>query len=170
MPFNHLTLCCPLLFPPSIFPSIRIFSNESVLCIRWPKYRSFSIISSPFNEYSRLTSFRIDWLDLLAVQGTLKSLLQHHSSKASFLPHSAFFIVQLSLPYMTTVKTIALTRWTFVVEVISLLFNMLFKLVITFLPRSKRLLISWLQSPSAVILEPPKIVFHCFHCFPICLP
>ena len=157
MPSNHLILCRPLLFLPSIFPSIRVFSNESVLRIRWPKYWSFSFNISPFNEYSELISFRIDWFDLLAVQGTLKSLLQHHTSKASILWCSAFFIVQLSHPYMTTGKTIALTRWTFVSKVMSLLFDMLSRLVITFLPRSKRLLISWLQSPSAVILEPIKI-------------
>ena len=157
MPSNHLILCCPLLLLPSIFPSIRVFSNESVLCIRWPKYWSFSLSISPSNEYSGLISFRMDWLDLFAVQGTLKSLLQHHSSEASNLQHSAFFIVQLSHPHMTTGKTIALTRQTFVGKVMSLLFKTLSKLVITFLPRSKRLLISWLQSPSAVILEPPKI-------------
>ena len=157
MPSNHLILCHPLLLPPSIFPSIRVFSNESALCIRWPKYWSFSFNISPSNEYSGLISFRMDWLDLLAVQRTLKSLLQHHSSKASVLQCSAFFIVQLSHPYMTTGKTIALTRWTFVGKVMSLLFNMLSRLVITFLPRSKRLLISWLQSPSAVFLEPRKI-------------
>ena len=155
MPSNHLILCRPLLLQPSIFPSIRVFSNESVLCIRWPKYWSFSSSISPSNEYSGLISFRIDWLDLLAVQGTLKSLLQHHSSKASILLCSAFFIIQLSHPYMTTRKTIALTRWTFVGKVMSL-FNMLSRLLIAFLPRSKCLLISWLQSPSAVILEPPK--------------
>ena len=160
MPSNHLILCHPLLLPPSIFPSIRLFSIESVLRIRWPKYRSFSI--SPSNEYSRLISFRLDWLDLLAIQGTLKSLLQHHSSKASILRRSAFFIVQLSHPYMTTGKTVALTRWTFVGKVISLLFNKLSRLVITFLPRSKGLVISWLQSPSEVILEPPKKVWHLF--------
>ena len=170
MPSNHLILCHPLLLPPSIFPSIRVFSSESALCIRWPKYRSFSFSISPSNEYSGLISFRIDWLDLLAAQGTLKSLLQHHSSKASILWCSAFFIVQLSHPFMTTGKTIALTRRTFVGKVMSLLLNMLSRLVITFLPRSKRLLISWLQSPSAVILEPPKIIYHCFHCFPIYLP
>ena len=156
MPSNHLILCRPLLLPPSIFPSIRVFSNKSAL-IRWPKYWSFSFNISPFNEHPGLISFRIYWLDLLAVQGTLKSLLQHHSSKASILRHLAFFIVQLSHPYMTTGKTIALTRWTFVYKVMSLLLNMLFRLVITFLARSKRLLISWLQSPSAVILEPRKI-------------
>ena len=147
----------PLLLPPSIFPSIRVFSSESVLHIRWPKYWTFSFSISPSNEYSGLISSRIDWLDCLAVQGTLESLLQHHSSKASILQRSAFFIVQLSHPYMTTGKTIALARWTFVGKVISLLFNMLSSLVIAFLPRSKRLLISWLQSPSAVILKPQKI-------------
>ena len=157
MPSNHLILCSPLLLLPSNFPSIRVFSNESVLCIIWPKYWSFRFNISPSNEYSGVISFRIDWLDLPAVQGTLKSLLQHHSSKASILWHSAFFTVQLSHPYMTTGKTIALTRRTFVGQVMSLLFNMLSRLVITFLPRSKRLLISWLQSPSTVILEPPKI-------------
>ena len=146
MPSNHLILCHPLLLLPSIFPSIRVFSNESVLCIRWPKYCSFSFSISPCNEYSGLISFRIDWLDLLAVQGTLKSLLQHHSSKASILQHSAFFIVQLSHLYMTTGKTIALTRRTFGGKVISLLLNMLSRLVITFLPRSKYLLISGLQN------------------------
>ena len=170
MPSNHLVLCGPLLLPPSIFPSIRVFSNESALHIRWPKYWSFSFNISPSNEYSGLISFRMDWLDLLAIQGNLKSLLQHHSSKASIRWCSAFFIVQLSYPYMTTGKTIALTRWTFVGKVMSLLFNMLSRLVITFLPRSKRLFISWLQSPSAVILEPEKIKSHCFHCFPIYLP
>ena len=158
--YNHLILCCPLLFPPSIFPSIRVFSNESILLVRWPKYWSFSI--RPSNEYSGLISFRIDWLDLLAVQETLKSLLQHHSSKGSILQCSAFFIVQLSHPYMTTGKTKVLTRCTFVGKVMSLLFNMLSRLVIAFLPRSNCLLISWLQSPSAVILEPPKIKSHCF--------
>ena len=156
MQYSHLILCCPLLFSPTVFPSIRVFSNESVLSIRWPKYWSFSLSISPSNDYSGLISFRMDWLDLLAVQGTLKSLLQHHSSKASILWCSAFFIVQLSYPYMTTGKTIALTRQTFFGKVMSLLFNMLSRLVITFLPRSKCLLISWLQSPSAVILEPPK--------------
>ena len=156
MPSNHLILCRPLL-PPSIFPSIRVFSTESVLHIRWPKCWSFSFNISPANEYPGLISFRMDWLDLLAVQGTLKSLLQHHSSKASILLHSAFFIVQLSHPYMTTGKTIALTRQTFVGKVMSQLFNMLSTLVITFLPRSKCLFISWLQSPSVVILEPRKI-------------
>ena len=156
MPFNHLILCRPLLLLPSIFPSIRVFSNESALCIRWPKYWSFSFSISPSNEYSGLIFFRMDWLDLLVVQGTLKSLLQHHSSKASILWCSAFFIVQLSHPYMTTGKTIALTRWTFASKVISLLFDMVSRLVITFLPRSKCLLISWLQAPSAVTLGPPK--------------
>ena len=157
MPSNHLILCHPLLLLPSILPSIRVFSNESALCIRWPKYWSFSFNISPSNELPGLISFRMDWLDLLAVQGTLKGLLQHHSSKASILRCSAFFIVQLLHPYMTTEKTIALTRWTFVDKVMSLLFNMLSRLVITFLPRSKHLLISWLQSPSAVNLEPRKI-------------
>ena len=156
MPSNHLLLRHPLLLP-SIFPSIRVFSNESVLRIRWPKYWSFSFSINSSNEYSGLISFRMDWLDLHAVQETLKSLLQHHSSKASILWCSAFFIVQLSHPYMTTGKTIALTRWTFVGKVMSLLFNMLSRLAVTFLPRSKCLLISWLLSPSAVILEPPKI-------------
>ena len=154
-PSNHFILCCPLLLPPSIFPSIRVFSNESALRIRWTKHWSFSI--SPSNEHPGLISFRMDWLDLLAVQGTLKSLLQHYSSKASILWHSAFFIVQLSHPYMTTGKTIGLTRGSFVDKVMSLLFNMLSRLVTTFLPRSKPLLISWLQSPPEVILEPPKI-------------
>ena len=157
MPSSHLILCCPLLLLPSIFPSIRVFSNESALRIRWPKYWTFTFNISPSNEHLGLISFRMDGLDLLAVQGTLKSLLQHHSSKASILWHSAFFIVQLSHPYMNTAKTIALNRWTFVGKVMSLLYNVLSRLVITFLPRSKRLLISWLQSPSAVILEPPKI-------------
>ena len=154
MPSNHFILCHPLLLLPSIFPSIRVFAKESVFHIRWPKYWSFSFSISPSNEYSGLISFRIDWFDLLEVQGTLKSFLQHHSSKASILRRSAFFIVLLSYPYMTTGKTIALTRWTFVGKVMSLLFNMLSRLVITFLPRSKRLLISWLQSPSAVMLIP----------------
>ena len=156
MPSNHLIICRSLLLPPLIFPSIRVFSSESVLCIRWRKLWSFSFSISPSNEYSGLISFRIDWLDLLAVQGTLKSLLQHHSSKASVLQCSAFFIVQFSHPYMTTGKTIALTRQTFVGKVMSLLFNILSRLVIAFLPRRKRLLISWQQSPSAVILEPQK--------------
>ena len=157
MPSNRLILCHPLLHPPSIFPSIRVFSNESVLCIRWPMYWSYSFSISPSNEYSGPISLRMDWLDLCAVQGTLKSLFQHHSSKTSILWCSTFFIVQLSHLYMTTGKTIALTRRTFVGKVMSLLFNMLSRLVITFLSRGKRLLISWLQSPSAVILEPPKI-------------
>ena len=156
MPSNHLILCHPLLLLPSIFPTIRVFSNESALHIGWPKYWSFSFSISPSNEHPGLISFRMDWVDLLAVQGTLKSLLQHHSSKASILRCSAFFIVQLSHPYMTTGKTIVLTRRTFVGEVMSLHFNVLSRLVITFLPRTKRLLISWLQSPSAVILEPKK--------------
>ena len=157
MPSNHLILCHPLLLSPSIFCSIRVFSNESALHIRWSKYWSFSFNITPSNEHSGLISFRVDWLDLLALQGTLKSLLQHHSSKASILQRSTFFPVQLSHPYMTTGKTIALTSQTFVGKVMSLLFNMLSRLVITFLPRSKRLLISWLQSPSAVILESQKI-------------
>ena len=157
MPSNHLILCHPLLLLPSTFSSIRVFSHESALCLRWPEYWSFSFIISPFNEYSVLISFGMDWLDLLAVQGTLKSLLQQHSSKASILQPSAFFMVQLWHPYLTTGKTIALTRQTFVGKVTSLLFNTLSRLVIAFLPRSKHLLISWLQSPSAVILEPKKI-------------
>ena len=156
MPANHLILCRPLLLLPPILPSIRVFSNELALHIKWPRYWSFSFNISPSNEHPGLI-FRMNWLDLLAVQGTLKSLLQHHSSKASIFWHSAFFTLQLSHPYLTTGKTIALTRWTFVGKVTSLLFNMLSRLVITFLPRSKRLLISWLQSPSAVILEPRKI-------------
>ena len=154
---NNLILCCPLLLFPSIFPSIRVFSNESVLHIRWPKYWSFSFSVSPSNEYSGLISFKMDWLDLLAVQGTLKSLLQYHRSEASILLHSAFLIVQFSHPYMTIGKTIVLTRWTFVGKVMSLLFNMLSRLIIAFLPRSKPVLILWLQSPSIVILEPQKI-------------
>ena len=176
MPSNHLILCRPLLLLPSLFPSIRVFSNESVLHIRWPKYWSFSFSICPSNEHSGLISFRMGWLDLLAVQVTLKSLLQYHSSKASILWHSAFFRkldvrVQLSHPYMTIGKTIALTRQTFVGKVMSLVFNMLSRLVIAFLPRSKHLLIPWLQSPSAVILEPPQNkVSYCFHCFPIYLP
>ena len=157
IPSNHLILCHPLLLLPSIFHSTRVFFNESVLHNRWPKYWSFSFSISPSNEYSGLISLRMDWLDLLAVQGTLKSLLQHHSSKASILRRSAFFMVQLSHPYMNTGKTITLTRWIFVGKVMSLLFNMLSRLVIAFLPRNKHLLISWLQSPPAVILEPPKI-------------
>ena len=155
MPSDHLILCCPFLLLPLIFPSIR-----------WPKHWSFSFSISPSNEYSGLISFQMNWLNLLAVQGTLRSLLQHHSSKASILQCSAFFIVQFSHRYMTTGKTIVLTRQSFVGKEKSLLFNMLSRLIIAFLPRSKRLLISWLQSPSAVILEPPKIVGHCFHCFP----
>ena len=154
MPSSHLILCRPLLLLPPIPPSIRVFSNESTLHMRWPQYWSFSFSISPSSEHPGLISFRMDWLDLLAVLGTLRSLLQHHSSKASILQCSAFFTVQLSHPYMTTGKTIAFTRRTFVGKVMSLLFNMLTRLVITFLPRSKRLLISWLQSPSAVILEP----------------
>ena len=158
MPSSHLILCRLLLLLPSVFPSIRVFSNESALCIRWPKYWSFSFNIRPSNEHPGLISLRMYWLvDLLAVQATLKSLLQHHSSKASILQRSAFFVVQLSHPYMTTGKTTALTRQTFVDKVMSLLFNMLSRLVITFFPRNKRLLISLLQSPSAVILEPPKI-------------
>ena len=170
-PSNHLILCCPLLLLPSIFPIIKVFSNESVLCIRWLNYWSFSFSISPSNEYSGLISFRMDWVDLLAVQGTLKSLLQHHSSKVSILQCIAFLIVQLSHPYMTTGKTRALTRWAFVDKIKFLLFNMLSRLVITFLPRSKCLLISWLRSPFAVTLEPPpqNKVSHCFHCFPIYL-
>ena len=174
MPSNHLILCCPLLLPNSIFPSIRVFSNESALCIRWPKYRNFKFNISPSNEYSGLISFSMDWLDLLAVQETLESLLQYHSSKASILQCSALFIVQLSHPYMTTGKTMALMIWIFVGKVMSLLFNTLSRLVITFLPRSKSLFISWLQSPFAVILEPPKIksatfstTCHLFAIFPI---
>ena len=156
MPSNHLILGPPLLLLPSIFPSIRVFSKESLLHIRWPKYRSFSFSITPSNEHPGLVSLRMYWLDLLEVQGTLNSLIQHHSSKASILRRSAFFTVQLSHPYMTTGKTIALTRWTFAGKVMSLLLNMLSRLVITFLPRSKRLLISQLQSPSAVIWEPKK--------------
>ena len=180
---NYLILCCLLLLLPSVFPSIRVFSNELALHIRWPKYWSFSFSISPSNEYSGMISFRMDWFELLAVQGTLKSLLQQHSSKVSILWCSAFFIVQFSHPYMITGKTIALTRGTFVGKIMSLLFNMPAGLVITFLPRSKHLLISQLQSPSAVILEPQKIksltvstvapknkVSYCFHCFPIYLP
>ena len=170
VPSNNLVLSCPLLFLPSIFPSIKVFSNEIGLHIRWPKYWSFSFSISPSNEYSGLISFRMGWLDLLAVKGTLNSFLQHHSSKTWFLRHSTFFLVQLSHPYMTTGKTVALTRWTFVGKVMSLLFKMLSMLVIAFLPMSKNLLVSWLQSPSAVILEPPKTACHCFYCFPIYLP
>ena len=169
MPSSHVILCGPLLFLPPIPPSIRVFSSESTLCMRWPKYWNFSFSISPSSEHPGLISFRMDWLDLLGVQETLKSL-QHHSSKASILQCSAFFTVQLSHPYMTSGKTIALIRRTFVGRVMSLLFNMLSRLIITFLPRSKRLLISWLQSPSAVILEPQKIVCQCFHCFPVYLP
>ena len=170
MPSNHLILCCPLLLPPSIFPSIRVFSNESVLHIRRPKYWNFSFSISPSKEYSGLISFRIDWLDLLAFQGTLKSLLQHHSSKASILQCSAFFIVQFLHPYMTTGKIIALTRWVFVGKVMSLLFSMLSRLVITFLPRNKHL-----NSMAAVTIcsdfgAAQNKVSHCFHCFPIYLP
>ena len=157
MPSNHLIRHCPLFLLPSIFPSIRVFSNESVLCIRWPKYWSFSFNISPFHEYSRLIPFRIDWLDLPAIHGTLKSLLQYHSSKTSIIQCSPFFMVLLSHPYMTTGKTITLTRQTFVGKVMSLLLNMLSRLVIIFLPRSRCLLISWLKSPSAVILEPKTI-------------
>ena len=167
MPSNHLMLCHSLLLLPSIFPSIRVFSSESALLIRWPKYWSFTFSISPSNEHPGLIFFRMDRLDLLAVQGTLKSLLQHHSSKASIPWYSAFFIVQLSRPYMTTGKTIALTRQTFVGKVISLLCNMLSRLLIDFLPRSKHFLISWLQSPSA---DQKDKVCHCFHCFPIYLP
>ena len=167
MPSKHLILCRPFLLLPSVSPSIRVFSNGSALHIRWPRYRSFSFNISPTNEHPGLISFRMDWLDLLAVQGTLKSLLQHHSSKAAILLCSAFFIVQLSHPYMTTGKTIALTRRTFVGKVMSLLFNMLSRLIITFLPRSKCLFISWLQSPSAA---PKNKASHCFHCFSIYLP
>ena len=166
MPSNHLILCHPLLLLPSIFSSIRVFSNELALHIRWPKFWSFSLNISPSSEYSGLISFRMDWLILHAVQGTLESLLQHYSSKALILRHSAFFIVQLSHQYMTTEKTIALTRRTFVGKVMSLFFNMLSRLVITFLPRSKHLLISWLQSPSAVILEPKKKSLSLFPFFP----
>ena len=158
MPSSHLILYHPLLLLPSVFPSIRVFSYESALCIRWPKYWSFSVSIGPSNEYSGLISFRVDWLDLLAIQGTLKSLVQHHSSKASILRCSPFFMFHTSYPYITTGKTIALTRQTFVVRVMSLLFNMLSRLVIAFLPRSKCLLISWLQFPSAVILQPKKIL------------
>ena len=170
MPFNNFILCLSFLILPSIFPSIGVFSNESALCIRWPKYWSFSFSISPSNEYSGLISLRMDWLDLLAVHGTLKSLLQHHSSKASIPQHSTFFIVQLSHPYMTTEKIIALPRWTLLGKIMSLLFNMFSRLVIAFLPRSQCLLISWLQSPSAVILESKKINLLLFPLFPIYLP
>ena len=169
MPSSHLILCRPLLLRPPIPPSIRVFSNESTLHMRWPKYWRFSLSISPSSEYSGLISFMIDWFDLLAVQGTLKCLLQHQSLKASILWCSAFFIVELSHPYMTTGKTIVLTRWSFVGKVISLLFNMLSRFDVAFLPRSECLLISWLQSLSTVILE-PKEVCHSFHCFPIYLP
>ena len=169
MPSNHFILCCSLLLPSSIFLSIRVFSNESALRIRWPKYWSFSFSISPSNEYSGLIPFRMDWLDLLAVQGTLKSLLQHHSSKASILRRSAFFIVQLSHPYVTTGKTIALTRRTFVGKVMSLLFNMQSRLVITFLPRSKHLLISAITICNDFGAQKNK-VSHCFHCFSFYLP
>ena len=170
MPSNHLILCCPLLLLPSIFPSIRVFSNESALRIRWQKFWSFSFNISPSNEHPGLISFRMDWLDIFAVQGTLKSLLQHHSSKASILWCSVFFIVQLSHPNMTTGKTIALTRQSFVDKVMSLLYNILSRWVITFLPRSKCLLISWLQSSSAVILEPLQKKSATVSSFPIYLP
>ena len=174
MPPSHLILCHPLLLLPPIPPSIRVFSNESTLCMRWPKHWSFSLSISPCNEDPGLISYRMDWLNLLAVQGTLKSLPQHHSSKASILQCSAFLTVQLSHPYMTTGKTIALTRKTFVAsfvgKVMSLLFNMLFMLVITFLPRSKCLLISWLHHHLQWFWSPQNKVWHCFHCFPIYLP
>ena len=170
MPSNHLILCCPLLLLPSVFPRIRIFSSEPALHIRSPKYWSLNFSISPSDEYPGLISFRIDWFDLLAVQGTLKSLFQQHSSKASILQCQTFFMVQLSHPYMTTGKTTVLTRWTFVSKVTSQLFNMLSRFFRAFLPKSKCLLISWLQSPSAVIWEPKKIVCHCFRCFPIYLP
>ena len=170
MTSSHLILCRSLFLLPPIPPSIKIFSTESTPHMRWPKYWSFSISIIPYKEHPGLISFRMDWLDLLAVQRTLKSLLQHHSSKPSILGRLTFFTVQLSHPYMTTGKTIALTRWTFAGKAMSLLLNMLSRLVITFLQRSKRLLISWLQSPSAVILKPKKIVWHCFHYFPIYLP
>ena len=170
MPFSHLILCPPLLLLPPNPPSIRVFSNESSLCIRWPKYWSFSFSISPSNEYSGLISFRMDWFDLLEVQGTLKSLLQHHSSKASILQRSALFIVQLSHPYMTTGKTIALTGWTFVDKVMSLLFNMLSRLVITFLPRSKCLNFMAAITICSDFGAQKNKVSHCFHCFPIYLP
>ena len=170
MPLNQLMLCCPLLLLPSIFPSIRVFTNESVLHIRWPKYWSFSFNISPSNEYSGLISFRMNWLDLLAVQGTLKSLLQHRNWKASILQRLAFFIVQLSHPYMTTGKTIALTRWTFVSKVMSLLFNMLSKLVITFLPRSKCLNFMAAITIRSDFGAQKNKVSQCFHCSPINLP
>ena len=169
MPSNHLILCRPLLLPPSIFPSIRVFFSESVLCIRWPKYWSFIFNISPSNQYSGLISFRMDWLDLLAVHRTLKRLLQHHSSKASILWCSAFFIVQLSHPHMTTGKTIALTKWTFIGKIMSLLFNMLSRLVITFLPRSKHLNFMAAITICSDFGAQEKKVCHCFHCFPIYL-
>ena len=171
MPSKHIILCCPLVLLPSIFPNIKVFSNESVFRIRWPKFYSFSFSFSHSSEYSGLISFRIEWFDLLAVQGTLKNFLQHHSSKASTLRLSALYMVQLSHPYVTTGKTIALIRRTFVSKVLSLLFNMLSRLVITFLPRNKHPLISRLQSPSAVIFwAQENKVCHCFHCFPVYLP
>ena len=170
MPSNHLILCHPLLLLPPIPPSIRVFSSESVLCLRWPKYWSFSFSISPFNEYSGLISFRIDWLDLLAVQGTLKSLLHHHSSKASILWRSVFFIVRLSHPYMTTGKTIAVTGWLFVGKVMSLLFNMLSRLVIAFLPRSSVLISDTVVTICSDLGAQENKVCHCFHCFPIYLP
>ena len=173
MPSNHFILCQPLLLPPSIFPRIRVFSNESALRIRWPNYGSFSFNISPTNEHPGLISFRMDWLAFLAVQGTPKSLLQHHSSKASILWRSALFIVQFSHPYMTTGKTIALTRRTFVGKVMSLLLNMLSRLIITFLPRSKRILISWFMAAITICSgfgAQKNKVSHCFHCFPIYLP
>ena len=167
MPSNHLIFCCPLFLLTSIFPSIGIFPNKSALHIRWPKYWSFTFSISPSNEYSGVIFFRMDWV---STSCSPRDSLQHHSSKASDLWHSAFLMVQLSHSYMTTGKTRALTGWTFVSKVISLLFHVLSRLVIAFLPRKKRLLISWLQSPSALILEPKKIIFHCFHCFPIYMP
>ena len=170
MPSSQLILCDPLLLLPSVFPSIRVFSNESALCIRWPKYWSFSFNISPSNEHPGLISFRMDWLDLFAVQGSLKSLLQHHSSKASILRHSAFFIVQLSNPYLTTGKTIALTRQTFVGKIVSMLFNMLSRLIITFLPRSKRLNFMAAIAICSDFGAQKNKVSHCFHCFPIYLP
>ena len=170
MPSNHLILCRPLHLLPPVPPSVRVFSSESTLRMRWPKYSSFSFSISPSSEHPGLISFRMEWLDLPGIRGTLKGLLQHHNSKASIIWRSAFFTVQLSHPYMTTGKTIALTRWTFVCKVMSLLLNMLSRLVITFHPRSNCLLISWLQSPSAVIWEPKKIKSDTFYCFPIYLP
>ena len=170
MPFKHLILCCPLFLLLSIFSGIRIISNQLILHITWPKYWSFSFSVSLSNEYSRLISFRIDWSDFLAVQGTLKSLLQHHSLKASIRKCSAFFIVQFSHPYMTLGKTMTFSIWIFVSKMMSTLFNMLSRFVIAFIPKSKDLIVLWLQLPSTVILGPKKIVCHCFHCFPICLP